>query len=161
MGLCKVRLFPIKEINPNDYPAYNMPFKLCSSDDENINNISVTINNKVKEKTLQADDQESVSRVVTGYEGEIQAYGLDADATTNLFGYQKNADGNVVDVVNAINTTGARLRPASIKELIKCKLPGPQDPAQAVGLLLISASAPAAKPPASSCLIWIHCIFLL
>lgn len=100
MGLCKVRLFPIKEINPNDYPAYNMPFKLCSSDDENINNISVTINNKVKEKTLQADDQESVSRAVTGYEGELQAYGLDADATTNLFGYQKNSDGNVLDVVN-------------------------------------------------------------
>lgn len=100
MGLCKVRLFPITAKIANDYPTYGAPFKLCMSDDDEINNISVTINNKVKEKTLQADDKERTSRVVTAYEGELQAYGLDADAVANLFGYEKDIDGNVMDVVN-------------------------------------------------------------
>ena len=50
----------------------------------------------------------------------------------------------------AISTTGARLRWLSNRPLMKCRLPGPQLPAQAVRSPLISASAPAAKAPASS-----------
>ena len=33
---------------------------------------------------------------------------------------------------------------------MKCRLPGPHEPAQAVSSPVSSASAPAAKPPASS-----------
>src|SRR6476660_3447867 len=42
----------------------------------------------------------------------------------------------------AISTTGARLRCDSNRPLMKCRLPGPHEPAQAVRLPVSSASAP-------------------
>ncbi|MNV38019.1 hypothetical protein D3C71_1295560 [compost metagenome] len=50
----------------------------------------------------------------------------------------------------AINTIGARLRLLSKMPLMKCRPPGPQEPAQAVSCPLISDSAPAAKAATSS-----------
>src|ERR1700741_3658861 len=44
---------------------------------------------------------------------------------------------------------------------MKCRLPGPQVPAQAVRSPVSCASAPAAKAPASSWRIWTHSIDLL
>jgi hypothetical protein len=50
----------------------------------------------------------------------------------------------------AISTIGARLRLLSNTPLMKCRLPGPQEPAQAVSSPLTSESAPAAKAATSS-----------
>ena len=47
--------------------------------------------------------------------------------------------------------TGTRLRLASNKPLIKCRLPGPQLPAHTASCPVTAASAAAANPAASSC----------
>lgn len=49
-------------------------------------------------------------------------------------------------------------RCASYRPLMRWRLPGPQEPAQAVSLPVIWASAPAAKAAVSSCRTWIQSI---
>ena len=50
----------------------------------------------------------------------------------------------------AMASTGTRLRCASKSPLIRCRLPGPQLPAQTASRLVRAASAAAAKPAVSS-----------
>ncbi|MOA52006.1 hypothetical protein D3C78_1752240 [compost metagenome] len=50
----------------------------------------------------------------------------------------------------AISTIGARLRLLSKMPLMKCRPPGPHEPAQAVSWPLINESAPAANAATSS-----------
>ena len=51
---------------------------------------------------------------------------------------------------------GTPLRWQSNRPLIRCRLPGPQLPAQTASLPVRCASAPAAKAAPSSCRMWIH-----
>ncbi len=60
----------------------------------------------------------------------------------------------------AISTIGARLRLVSNTPLMKCRPPGPHEPAQAVSCPLISDSAPAANAATSSWRICTHSISL-
>ena len=59
----------------------------------------------------------------------------------------------------AIASTGTRLRWQSNRPLIRCRLPGPQLPAQTASSPVRWASAPAAKAAASSWRMWIQSIF--
>ena len=65
-----------------------------------------------------------------------------------------SADG----ICAAIASTGTRERWQSKRPLMRCRLPGPQLPAQTASSPVRCASAPAAKAPTSSCRIWIHSI---
>ena len=62
-----------------------------------------------------------------------------------------SADG----MCEAIASTGTRLRFASNRPLMKCRLPGPHEPATTASSPFSSASAPAANAAASS---WRMCI---
>lgn len=53
-------------------------------------------------------------------------------------------------------STGAMERCASYSPLTRCRLPGPQEPAQAAGFPVICASAPAAKAAVASWRTWIQ-----
>ena len=58
----------------------------------------------------------------------------------------------------AIASTGTRERWQSNRPLMRCRLPGPQLPAQTASSPVRCASAPAAKAATSSCRTWTHSI---
>jgi hypothetical protein len=58
---------------------------------------------------------------------------------------------SAVGICAAMASTGTLLRLASNSPLIRCRLPGPQLPAQTASSPVSAASAAAANPAASSC----------
>ena len=62
----------------------------------------------------------------------------------------------LLGMCEAMASTGAPERLASYSPLIRCRLPGPQEPAQTASLPVSCASAAAAKAAASSCRTWIQ-----
>lgn len=98
MSLKKVRIFPITGYGSDGYPTYGSPISLVTVDsgETEVNNIRVKIAKTLKEKTLNADDREKKTRAIVGYTGEIEAYGVDANAISNLFPATKDSRGNII-----------------------------------------------------------------
>ena len=64
----------------------------------------------------------------------------------------------LLGMCDAMASTGAPERLASYRPLIRCRLPGPQEPAQTASRPVSWASAAAAKAAASSCRTWTQSI---
>lgn len=102
MSLSKIRAFPITGHGVDGFPTLGTPIALITLGvgESEVNNISFSLTPTTTEKTLNADDKQEKHTAVIGYEGSIEAYGIDATAIAALFGATKDADGNIVHVVN-------------------------------------------------------------
>lgn len=103
MGFRKVRLFEITtEVDTDGFPAYgSTPLRLQgTSTDEDFNSVSIKLTSVKKTKTLTADDLEKVSEIEVGYDIELEVLNVDATAAASVFGFTKDTDGNIMEVVN-------------------------------------------------------------
>lgn len=103
MGFRKLRLFEITtEIGLDGYPVYKTtPIRLQGSGtDEDFNSVSIKLTNVKKSKTLVADDIEKVHEIEVGYDIELEVLGVDPTASESAFGFVKDTDGNIKEVVN-------------------------------------------------------------
>jgi hypothetical protein len=103
MGFRKVRLFEITtEIGQDGYPVYGAtPIRLQGTGtEEDFNSVSIKLTSVKKTKTLVADDKERVNEIEVGYDIELEVLGVDAGASEDAFGFVKDANGNIKEVVN-------------------------------------------------------------
>lgn len=103
MGFRKLRLFEITtEVGADGYPVYDTtPIRLQGSGiEEDFNSVSIKLTSVKKTKTLVADDKERVHEIEVGYDIELEVLGVEASASEDAFGFVKDADGNIKEVVN-------------------------------------------------------------
>jgi hypothetical protein len=68
---------------------------------DELNSVEISITPVVKTKTLSADDKEVELKRDVRYTGTLRAYHVDADAAAAIFGFTKDANSNIVEVMNA------------------------------------------------------------
>jgi hypothetical protein len=103
MGFRKVRLFEITtEVGSDGYPVYSTtPIRLQGTGtEEDFNSVSIKLSSVKKTKTLVADDIERVKEIEVGYDLELEVLNVEASALEDAFGFKKDADGNIKEVVN-------------------------------------------------------------
>lgn len=103
MGFRKVRLFEITtEVGSDGYPVYSTtPIRLQGTGtEEDFNSVSIKITSVKKTKTLVADDLEKVNEIEVGYDIELEVLGVEAAASEDAFGFVKDTNGNIKEVVN-------------------------------------------------------------
>ena len=102
MGFSQLRLFPITERGNTGLPVYGVPIGLQTDKKaQEVNSVEISIEYVTKEKTLSADDTEEVREAVVRFTGTIKVYDVLKDALGSVLGYTIDANGNVVETVNA------------------------------------------------------------
>lgn len=102
MGFQKLRVFPVNSVGNDGYPVLGTPIPLLTpgENETELNNISITLTPTTKEKTLNADDKEAKHTSTVGYEGSIEAYGVDEEAIATILESIKDDNGNIIHKVN-------------------------------------------------------------
>lgn len=104
MSFRKVRIFPITGTGQDGYPVYSAPVKLLAleSGETEVNSIKITLTPTVASKNLRADDIDEPTESITGYSGDLEVYGIDADALSVLLSnVEKDTNGNIVHLAGA------------------------------------------------------------
>jgi hypothetical protein len=103
MGFQKLRVAPITETTPgvDGYPVYGSFIKLqAGASADELNAVEITVTPIKKTKTLSADDKEVMHEKDVRYEGTLKIFDIDADGISNILGYKKDANGNVIEQLN-------------------------------------------------------------
>jgi CRISPR/Cas system CSM-associated protein Csm4 (group 5 of RAMP superfamily) len=103
MGFRKVRLFEITtEVGSDGYPVYSTtPIRLQGTGtEEDFNSVSIKLSSVKKTKILVADDLEKVNEIEVGYDIELEVLNVEAAASEDAFGFVKDTNGNIKEVVN-------------------------------------------------------------
>ena len=110
MAFEQVRLFEItgfdSETGKPTISNTPIPFLAKGASEQEINNISVTIQPEYSEKSYSADNKVEKNTVIKGANASFTFYGIDADALDLLTSFKKDADGDV-------HTDGVQLNPVS------------------------------------------------
>lgn len=99
MAFEQVRLFRITGFSTDTgaptLDSTALPFLTKKASEAEINNINITLQPEVVEKTYAADNVQEKDTVVKGYNGTLTFYGIDADALDLITSFTKDANGNI------------------------------------------------------------------
>lgn len=111
MGFKNLRLFPIDstKTGTGGYPFYDSPIRLQGSvavgdpaaHPEDFNAVKVTITPTIKTRALNADNKEKLDVKFVGYELALEIFRVEPLAVAPLFGYTKDANGDIKEIINA------------------------------------------------------------
>lgn len=108
MGFKNLRLFAItNEAGDDGYPEYGDAIRLQGNvtagetAPADFNSVSVSLTPIKKTRTLAADDTEKEYEKYVGYDIELEVYRVEKEAVGNLFGYVKDSDSNIKEVVGS------------------------------------------------------------
>lgn len=104
MAFAQVRLFEITGFDAGTgKPILNsspLPFLAREASEQEVNNISVTLQPESVEKTYNADNIQEKDTVIKGYNGTFTFYGIDSDALDLISSFRKDTNGNTILGVN-------------------------------------------------------------
>lgn len=98
MAFAQIRLFKITGFEDGKPSLDTTPLQFLKQDvnEQEINNISVSLQADAVTKTYTADDIQEQDTIIKGYSGTFTFYGIDADALDLISSFRKDKNGNTI-----------------------------------------------------------------
>lgn len=103
-GFKNVLFFPKIKMGDDGFAVTKPPILLGEKD--KINNRALALEDTVQEKNINADNVNEIERTVTQKTGTLTAYDVARKAFVEIFGYEEDDNGNIIDDPNGERVDG-------------------------------------------------------